>query len=1202
MHVANSVRHRASSACRRAIFSIPAFIVLWAFLWSSPAKAGVGGAIAGTVTDATGAVIAGASVKLTSPSTGFTQSAVTDGKGFYSFPNLPVRKYDIEISYAQFETFRRTAIPLNVNDSLTIDAVLAVAGSRSDVVTVEANPVEVDTSSTQNGEVISAQQMTTVPLNGRSYTDLLSLQPGVAPVTSITSDTVQDVGASALSPSGDLNPGTISINGQREFANSFMVNGSDVEEDVNMGAAVVPNLDAISEFRILTNNFDAEYGEFSGGQINVITKSGTNAFHGDLFEFVRNTNLDARNYFSPTRGAFDQNQFGGTVGGPIRANKVFFFADYQGTRSAQGIDTGDIAVPTAADRTGNLIDQAGSFVTTDANGDTVPTTVSGAYYASQLTNQLGYPVAQGEAYYTPGCSSTSTCVFPNAVIPQSAWSAPAKNLLQYIPSPNAGANQFATSAFNQTLRDDKGAYRVDANTSYGLLTGYYFIDDWSQDNPYPVAQGGANVPGFNALYQGRAQLLDLGDTKTIDGSSVNEFHFSYLRNSNDLGKPVGGVGVSLASQGFQVGPNTSGIVPLSPKTEGVESVGFNSYTIGTNTNELHQVENTFQWLDNFSKVVGTHTLKFGGEFHYDQVNVNAIAQFNGSFLFFGTETGSDFADFLLGVPSQYNQSQLQPFYGRNKFVGLFAQDSWRIKPNLTLNYGLRWDRIQPWYEKYNQIATFIPGAQSLVFPGAPAGILYPTDPGVPRTLSPPGNRDFAPRIGIAYSPSYNEGLLGKILGAPGKTSIRASFGMFYTAIEALTIGVMSANAPYGTTYSSPAPPEFATPFVTAATGEDLGQVFPVTLAPLNSSRKNPDNNVDWSQFEPITGLPNISTTNRIPYTEEYMLSLERGFGTNTVLSVNYVGTQGHRLLVIEEANPGDPALCLQLSNPANLAPGQIPCGPFGEDSTYVTNTGKVYQGTRGPLGSNFGSNANQTTIGNSNYNGLQITLRHESKGLTVLAGYTYSKSEDQSSNVGEAVNPFDPALSKALSAFDVKHNFVVSYSYKIPFEQLFHASNRLTEGWEISGITHFSSGLPVTLVNYGDNSLIGSEPNGINNFGVDEPDYDGGALNINQNPRNGNEYFSTSAFSQNALGTPGNAKRRFFYGPGMDNCDMAILKNLRLSESKSLQFRLEGFNVFNHAQFFGPQAVDGNIGSDTFGQVLSADPPRLVQLGAKFFF
>jgi Carboxypeptidase regulatory-like domain/TonB dependent receptor len=1179
-----------------------AFFVLIALLalLSLSASAGVGGSISGTVTDPTGGLVAKATVTATNMATGIRQTVTTDDKGFYSFPSLPVGHYDIDVESTSFRPYQRTGIILDANSVLTVDVILAV-GDRRDVITVAENELYVETTSTQNGQVITGAQMTTVPLNGRSFTDLLSLQPGVAPVTTITSDTVQDVGASVLSPSGDLNPGTISINGQREFANSFIVNGSDVEEDVNMGAAIIPNLDSIAEFRILTNNFDAEYGEFSGGQINVVTKSGTNELHGDLFEFVRNTNLDARNYFSPTRGAFDQNQFGGIFGGPIRKDKCFFFGDYQGTRSTQGVDSGQIPVPSAQDRTGDVSDLASSFVTTDANGNIVPTTVSGPNIANMLSQKLGYAVSAGEPYYIPGCTN-ATCVFPGAIIPQSVWSAPATKLLKYIPAPNNSNGTFSTSSSNETLRDDKGAVRVDANTRWGLVSAYYFLDDWSQNNPYPIAQGGANVPGFNALYLGRAQLLSLGDTKTIGSTAVNEFHFSYLRNANDLGKPVGGVGVSLASQGFQVGPGTPGIVPLSPKTEGVESVGFNSYTIGTNTNELNQVGNTFQWLDNFSKVIGTHTVKFGGEFHYDQVNVDAIAQFNGSFLFFGTETGSDFADFLLGVPSQYNQSQLQAFYGRNKFVGLYAQDSWRISRGLTLNYGLRWDRIEPWYEKYNQIATFVPGEQSVVFPGAPAGIVYPTDPGVSRTLAPPGNRDFAPRLGLAYSPGISEGILSKLTGGPGKTSIRASYGMFYTAIEALTIGVMSANAPYGTTYTSPAPPLFSTPFVTAATGQNLGQVFPVTLASLNSSASNPDSEVNWAQFEPITGLPNYPTTNRIPYTEEYMLSLERGLGPNTVLSLSYIGTQGHRLLVLEEANPGSPSLCLFLSNPANLAPGQVPCGPFGEDSQYITSTGQVYNGTRGPLGSNFGSNANQATIGNSNYNSLQITLRHSGKRLNLLAGYTFSKSLDQSSNVGEAVNPLDPSLSRALSSFDLTHNFVASYSYKIPLDQLFRTSNRLTQGWEISGITRFSSGFPVTLVNFGDNSLLGSEPNGINNFGVDEPDVTGEPLDINKNPRNGKPFFNPAAFAENALGTPGTATRRSFFGPGMNNFDLALLKNVHLTDVKSLQFRVEAFNAFNHAQFFGPQAVDGNIDSSTFGQVVNAAPPRLVQFGAKFLF
>ncbi len=1121
----------------------------------------------------------GAQVAATETATAVRQTVTTDLLGFYSFQSLPVGRYDVEVSASGFKPLRRTGVAINIDSKVAVDASLAI-GEKTDAVTVSASAAHVETADTQMGEVITGKQMTAVPLNGRGYTDLLALQSGVVPVTSLTSDTTQDVGVSAFSPSGGLNPGTISINGQREFANSFVLNGSDVEEDVNMGAAIVPNLDSIAEFRILTSNFDAEHGEFSGGQIGVVTKSGTNAFHGDAFEFLRNTALDAHNYFSPARGAFDQNQFGGTLGGPVRKNKLFFFVDYQGTQSTQGIDTGEIPVPSLRERAGNFSDLAGSLTGT----------VSGPNIAQLLSRELGYGVTAGEAYFFPGCTSPAQCVLPNAVIPKSAWSAPATKLLQYIPEPNNANGTFSTSANNQTLRDDKGAWRLDGTTRWGMLSAYYFLDGWSQNNPYPVAQGGASVPGFNALNSGRAQLLSLGDTKTIGSTAVNEFHFSIMRDATDLGQSVGGVGTSLASQGFVVGENTPGIVPLSPKTEGVENINFNNFSIGTNTNQLKQVNNTFQWRDNLSKVVGTHTIKAGIDFHYDQVNTNPIAQLNGSFTFYGSETGVDFADFLLGLPTQYNQSQLQTFYGRNKYVGLYAQDGWRVKKNLTLNCGLRWDRIEPWYEKYNQIATFDPGRQSVVFPGASAGILFPTDPGVPRTLAPPGNLDFAPRIGLAWSPGS------------GKTSVRASYGMFYTAIEALTIGISTANAPYGTTYTSPAPPLFATPFITAASGQNVGQYFPVQLAPLNTSASHPDASLNWSQFEPISGMPNYAAGNRIPYTEEYMLSIQHGFGNNTVLDASYVGNQAHHLLVLREANPGNPALCMFLSNPANLAPGQTPCGPFGENDVFTAASGRTIDGTRGPLGPNFGSDTTMTGIGNSNYNSLQVTLRHTSGPLQLLAAYTFSKSLDQSSSLGEEVNPLNPSLSRALSAFDITQNFVVSYGYQLPFERLLHATNRWTQGWEFSGITRFSTGLPVTLINYGDNSLLGAEPNGINNYGVDEPDVAAGSFNLNPNPRNGQAYFNAGLFSENALGTPGDASRRYFHGPGMENFDMALLKNLRLTESKSLQFRLEGFNVFNHAQFFGPRAVEGNIGSATFGQVVSAAAPRLVQLGVKFAF
>lgn len=1180
----------------------------------------VGGSISGTVRDPSGEVVVNASVTVHETGTGLTHQTRTDSKGYYTLPVLPVGRYWMEVRTPGFRAYQRKDIVIDTNTALRLDVALEI-GSVNQTVSVNDDTLHVETISTQFGQVISGRQMTAVPLDGRSFTDLLSLQAGVAPSTSITSTTVQDVGATILNPSGTLNPGTVSVNGQREFANFFSVNGSDAEEDVNAGTAILPNLDAIAEFRIITSNFDAEYGEFSGGQISVITKSGTNRFHGSAFDFLRNTDLDARNYFSPTRGAFRQNQFGGTFGGPIHRDKVFFFADYQGTRQTQGVDTGEISVPSNADRTGDLTDLAASFATTSSLSEqqvSVPTTVSGPYLAQQvLTPKLGYSVTQGEPYYfTAGehqaanpslvyatnCVSTTDCVFPNAVIPQNAWSTPAQKMLQYIPAPNT-ADGFATSTFNQVVRDDKAGIRLDANTRVGLLSAYYFIDDFTLDNPYPVAQSGASVPGFDALTSGRAQLLALGDTKTFSATAVNELHVSYMRDLTNLGQPIGGRNVSLISQGFVNADGTASIVPLDPTGQAVENLNFNGYSTGAAANQLIQANNTYEATDAFSKVLGNHTLKFGSEFHADQINANPIAQFNGSFVFSGTETGIDFADFLIGVPSQYNQSQLNPFYARNKYVGFFVQDSWHARSNLTLNYGLRWDRIAPWSEKYNQISTFVAGAQSVVFPGAPAGILYPGDPGVLNTLAPIDDRGFAPRVGLAWSPQGKPGsALAKILGAPGTTSIRASFGAFYTAIDALSISVLAANAPYGTTYTSPEAPLFATPFISAADGTNNGQPFPYTFAPLNTSRSHPDTTFDWSNFLPIEGIPGYDIHNKTPYTEEWTFDIERQAGTKTVLSASYVGTSSHRQRVLVEPNVGNPALCLSLSQASEVQPGTTTCGPGGEDTVYFPIGGGQVNGTRGPLGPNFGSNADQVNIGHANYNALELSARHQSGRLEFAAAYTYGKTMDESSNVGEEVNPINPALSYALSSFDVKHNVVVSYEYQLPFDQLLRPS-RLTRGWSLSGISHFASGFPVTLVNNGDNSLLGTNPNGINNASIDEPDYNGSALHLNHNPRtNGNNYFDTAAFSENALGTAGTAKRRFFYGPGAQNYDMAVAKQLAITESKLLLFRVEAFNVFNHTQFNGSASVDGNIGSATFGQAISAAPPRILQAALKLNF
>lgn len=1162
------------------------------FAFSLHLFAATTGSISGILTDPSGAVIPSATVIAVNPATGAQNKTTTDENGFYSFPILPVGRYDVSAEVPGFTPQKRRGIQVDADSKLDINLTVQM-NEKTEQVTVIESATQVETASTQMGEVVTGTAMTSVALNGRSFTDLMALQPGIVPMSTQTPDSIVMAGATvAIAPSGTLNPGNQSISGQREDANGFIINGADVKELMNGGTSIIPDLDSIDEFRILTNNFDAQYGNYSGGIVNVVTKSGTNLFHGSGFEFLRNTDLDARNFFSPQRSFYRQNQFGGTVGGPIKKDKIFFFSDYQGTRTNEGLNTGLISVPSLAERAGNFQGDASALTGS----------VSGPYLANLLSQKLGYGVTANEPYYTSGCVLASQCVFPNAMIPQQVWSSPAQHLLQYIPLPNIGTSTFSTGAEGETVRDDKGSVRIDANVGrWGLFTGYYFVDDFTVNNPYPTGQGGASIPGFNALTLGRGQVITLGDTKTFGPNAVNELHVSFMRDSNNVGQPSGGVGPSLASQGFVTGVGTPGIVPLAPQIEGVENVIFNSFTMGTPITNLKQANNTFSVNDSYTKVLGNHTLKAGFSGSFEQVNVNPNPTFNGSFLFSGSETGIDFADFLIGVASNYNQADSQAYYIRHKYAGGFLQDSWRLRPNLTFNYGLRWELMEYWSEEYNQIPTFIPGEQSKVYPNAPLGLVYPGDPGVPNTLVPSQNR-FTPRLGLAWSPEKKNGLLGKILGGPGKTSIRAGYGIYNSVIQGNVMAFDEPQPPYGLSYTSPAPPLFATPFITASNGSFTGNPFPLTFPKLSGHTPNNPDYIDFTPFEPIAGMTAPPPWNTYPYTENYFLSVQREIGTSTLFSLSYVGSQAHHLLAIYSANPGNPALCLALSNPSAVATGTPTCGPFAENTVYTTAAGQIVNGTRTALGPAFANDDYDASIGNSNYNSLQVTLRHAAKGLTFLAGYTYSKSIDQASSLSDPLNPFNFSATRALSSFDLTHNLVVSYDYVLPLDRLSSHAKALTRGWSLTGITRASTGFPVTLKSNGDNSLMGSIPNGVNNYSLDLPDYNGAPLQLNGNPRNGLPYFNTSAFSLNALGTPGNASRRSFYGPGMFNTDLALLRNFRISEAKALQFRLETFNLFNHTQFFGPAAVNGNIDNPLFGQVVQAAAPRLMQIALKFTF
>lgn len=1152
---------------------------------ASSARASVTASVSGTVTDTDGRAISGANVIAQSVQTGISHATKTNADGAYFLPDLPPGHYNIVVQAQGFSELQETGVVLNVNTALRVDARLR-PGVVTSHVEVIANAIQIDTVSTQLGDVIGSKAMTSVPLDGRSFTDLLALQPGVSP-QSDAGTASNGVSSYSTSPSGNLDSGTLPINGAQGSSNGFMINGSDVQELLAGGTSIIPNLDSIAEFRIITNNFEAQYGHYSGGIVNVITKSGTNDFHGDAFDFLRNTDLDARNYYSLTRGIYRQNQFGGTVGGPIIRNKVFFFADYQGTHLNIGESTGLIPVPSAADRQGDLADESSQ----------ISGTVIGSAFANALTQKLGYPVSVGEPFYSSGCT-TATCVFPNATIPQSVWAAPVANLLKYIPLPNvAPTSTLPTGAYsgvvNSPLQDDKGGISIDANSGWGSWSGYYFADNFSTLNPF-----GDSFGLFGMTSTGLSQLFAVSDTRTLGTSRVNEFHASYMRDNYYIDKPAG-PNVNMESLGFAACSST-GTCPQNPSFTTLPGISLNSFTLGNVGMPDAQVEGIWEAKDNYSLIVGTHNLTVGGVYSLNQDLVHTYWANNGlNYVDGSAETGLDFADFLLGAVSSYNQGFQLPVYDRALYYGLYAQDSWRAMKNLTLNYGLRWDVTTPWWEKYNRMNALWPGRQSTEFPTAPEGWVVPGDPGVPTTVAPTRYGNIAPRLGFAYSPDPGGAVWRKLIGDYGKSSIRGSFGIFYNDIMNFMDANDNGGAPFGLTWTSPTPAMLTTPFVDLYTGNLEGQRFPVPSAPFNASPSHPDANINWAEYEPINTEGTTYYGNVIPYDESWMLSYQRQLAPKAVLSIDYVGNVGRHNMVTYPLNDSVPSVCMSVSQPNEVAPGSNVCGPFSETGPFTTTGGQVIYARQQPglTPGAFGGVSWYRTMGGSSYNSLQSSLQYSSGRLWMLAGYTYSKSMDDASAATDIVVPYDPHLQWALSDFNVTQDLVVSYSYNLPFEDLGTHLNRLTKGWTLSGDTRFSTGFPVTLMENDDNSLLGVET--ADGMILDVPNYTPGKYLSQTDPRKGGTYFNTSLFSPENLGQLGNAKRRFFSGPGLDNWDMALAKDISFVDSNSLELRVEAFNLFNHAQFETPS---GLINSSVFGVVTGANSPRVMQIAAKFHF
>ncbi|HZC66722.1 MAG TPA: TonB-dependent receptor, partial [Candidatus Dormibacteraeota bacterium] len=828
---------RASARISCAALTAAALLLLAPFAGAQS----TGGRIRGTVTDSSGSAIAASQIELVNEATHATRDLQSGENGEYIFIEVPIGTYDITATIAGFKKYERKGVVLDLNQVISIDIVLQVGGATETVEVTGAPPV-VDTTSTQLGAVVNERDATQLPLNQRDVYQLLQLQPGV-----------QSQLGNDLFFGSDKN-GVVTVNGGRGRSNNYSVNGGDGNDLFANLPAVQPSPDSIEEFRVITNSFDAEYGRNSGAVVNVVTKSGTNDLHGSVFEFLRNKDLNAKGFYDPVKPDFIQNQFGGTIGGPIRKDKTFIFASYEGRRIKQGTSSNPVVVPNGAQLGGDF---SGGDPAAEFSG-----TLNTATVANVLQTRCGGALSPGAnaalTSVTNGVAQPYSAIFPNAHIPTPCFDPVSTSLLSLVPGPNVGTNSFQSAPISRD-RGDQFSIKVDHElTKNQKLSVYYYFDDDNALDPFARFQAaGGNLGNFPGDSTTRTQQINASHTWTIGSTSVNELRFTYFREgqakfntptvtslvSDSCGASVSTICFTGTADTplFATDPNTGalagplgtnpdfGIHPgLGASKEGLPFIFLNGgFSLGNNfEGQLPQTGNTFQISDNFSKIVGNHSFKFGVDTRYQKFDQTLFFNVNGSITFgpggvndVGGVNGDIYPNYFLGLPNSYSQGSAQSELVRSTSVYLFAQDSWKIKPNLTVNYGVRWELNTPLTDIGHKVQTFrqgqvstiypctLPSTSPLFVPGSvttcdqagvtPVGLVFPGDRNVPLGLTDTYFKAFAPRLGLNWSPSAQDGWLKKLTGGPGKTSISAGFGLFYNPIEQLVLEQFSAEPPFG---------------------------------------------------------------------------------------------------------------------------------------------------------------------------------------------------------------------------------------------------------------------------------------------------------------------------------------------------------------------------------------------------------------------
>lgn len=1129
------------------------------------------GTITGTVTESTGASVSNAIVVLTQVKTGQTFTVPTHSDGLYVFPSVSPADYKIDVTAQGFKKYEQEGLTLQADQNLTLNVTLQV-GSEQLTVNVDASALQVNISTGSLSQVIGQQQVNELPLNGRNAAALTTLVAGVV----IAPNAQADQGNTKTFPVAV----TITANGTRVGQTNYLLDGgNNVDEYTNVNAPF-PMPDAVQEFSVETSNYSAQYGQNAGGVVNIITKSGGDRYHGDLFEYLRNRYFNAANYFSYVNGVKTvdpqkRNQFGGTVGGPVaipglfHSKHSFFFFGYQKTINHTASTSETAAVlPTTAQLGGNF-----NFTTTAAPG-------SAAFNAACVANPLlaTNPANAGQCY--PYVSNGGTSY--TATIPTNTYNSASLALLKYLPSGGTtGSYTFVQPSFTDygevTARFDQELGSKDRFTARYFSDAYHLDGVLNLQNLLTYADL-ADLHYYNAL---------IAETHTFSNNILNNFTASYQLETSVRG-PLPGA-IDVADLGVNI---------WQPAFKQLNQIAVtNFFTISANPQATFQ-RNNYTFGDDVHVLLGKHSLTFGAHAEDARVDVNNLFQQPGLFTFNANVTNNAIASFLLGYVQNFAQASGQFLNLRGHFYGFYGQDSWKVTRRLTLTYGLRYEPFLPWHESQGRMGSFFPaayaaGTHSTLYPLAPAGLKFAGDPG----FNPNGIANiyshFMPRLGFAWD----------VFGT-GRTSVRGGAGDFYDSrMSSVFYNIYTNTSPFITNVnitSALGGPSIN--FLNPYTSYGTPNPFPAPQPPPNTAPIPPQAFLTYDPFRSF----------KTPITYSYNLTGEQQFTNNLLGRLAYVGSHSSHQWTPVEINPILNADAVSPTNPVVY-------------NRRLYNPSNLYNGSTCIANNCYSQNITEANMGgNGSYNSLQVSVEQRVRnGLTLLANYTWSKAIDntpynQSATAIAANNSYvlpiyEPnfkRLDNGPSDFDHRNVVSISFVYVVPkvMKDAPGVIRYLVNDWQASGIFQFRSGDPLTITSSANNNS-GSGQMRDRAILIGNP-YGGSACPATAHCKS---YLNPGSFQNNPAATAanptpnyGNIVKGSFIGPQYTDIDGAIARNFPIKESVVLQFRAEYFNLLNHTNFGDPTTSLGG----SFGQITGTTPqnganandPRIAQFSLKLFF